>query len=162
MKKDLVLYYSKNNTTQETVEKIKRLKNNKVNIINIKDAPKIKFDDIDRIFIGTGIYMGGIPQKVKAFIKKYHSDFKNKKIVFFIHGIISKDIYNDIVYKAVNNLIDKNNIEIIFLGGKLDIMKQNFIIRKLLIEVAKQNNFDPYNANTIDNNQIDKFLNYFK
>lgn len=161
MSKKLVLYFSKNNTTKETVNKIQSKNPENVKIMDLTKVKKIDYKNVSTVFIGTGIYMSSIPGKVKKFIKANGEKFKNKEVVFFVHGIISKDIYKDVVYKAIDGILDKNKVKVYYLGGKLDITKQNFIIRKLLIEVAKQNNFDPYNANTIDNDKINELLKCF-
>lgn len=161
MKEKIVLYFSKNNTTAETVEKIKNKVDENTQIVDLAKSKKIDFRDVKTVYIGTGIYMGSIPGKVKKYIKANAESLNGKEIVFFVHGIISKDIYKDIVNKVVDGILEKSKIKIYYLGGKLDITKQNFIIRKLLIEVAKQNNFDPYNANTIDNEKINELLKNF-
>lgn len=50
--------------------------------------------------------------------------------------------------------MDKENYNCVYLGGKLDLAAQNFIIRKLLIELGKKNGFDPHNANTLEHQNI--------
>lgn len=161
MNKKLILYFSKNGTTKETVELIKNKTNNQVDIINVGNGLKSDIKNYDIIFIGTGIYMGGIPGKIKKIIKSNKDVLKDKKVIFFIHGIISKEEYKNIIRKAIKDYLDINKIDIYYLGGKLDITKQNFFIKKLLKEVAKQNNFDPYNANTIDSAEINRLLEWF-
>ncbi len=162
MNKDLVIYYSKNGTTMETVEKMKKASNNQVDVLDINSKDTKDLSQYNRIFIGCGVVASNLPGKVVKYIKANSTLLKSKKVVFFIHGLISESNYSGMVDTAVKNLIPSSNYEVVYLGGKLDINKQNFIIKKMLLVIAKQNNLDPNNANTLNEKSISKLLKYFE
>ena len=161
MSKDVIVYYSKNGTTHETVEKIKQTAKKQVDIFDLNDKSAIDLTQYDRIFIGCGIYASNLQGKVSKFIKANSSVLKSKKVIFFIHGLISEASYKDAVENAAKNILPATSYEIHYLGGKLDISKQNFIVKNMLKAIAKQANIDPNNANTLMENRIADFLRCF-
>uniref|UniRef100_UPI0032613E57 flavodoxin domain-containing protein n=1 Tax=Clostridium sp. NkU-1 TaxID=1095009 RepID=UPI0032613E57 len=145
---------SKNNTTEETVELIKKNSKNPLDTYKITDAGNLDLSGYSHIYIGTGIYAGGIPQPVAKYISKHKNELIKKPVTFFLHGLISQKEYQTIIDNAVSKYLDKENYNCVYLGGKLDLAAQNFIIRKLLIELGKKNGFDPHNANTLEHQNI--------
>lgn len=160
MNNNLVIYKSKNGTTKETVEKIK-LKSPSTTVVDIDQTQKADLSSADHVFIGCGIYMGKVDAKIKKFISANKVELAGKKVTFFIHGIISQDTYKQAVSTAVSGNLDMSKVDILYLGGKLDIMTQNFIVRKMLCQIAKQHNFDPYHADTMDQAKIDQLIAMF-
>lgn len=161
MGKNLVLYFSKNNTTKETVDKIVKKAGSSVDTVDLKKAGAVDFSKYDKVFIGCGIYAGKVDGTVKKFIAKNKSGLAGKNVVFFIHGIISQDTYKQAVSTAIAGNLDMNKVKVMYLGGKLDITTQNFLVKKMLIAIAKQNNFDPYNANTLSDAKVNELLAMF-
>jgi menaquinone-dependent protoporphyrinogen IX oxidase len=154
MIKNLILYMSKNNTTTETVEIIKKKSKNQLDIYKITDADSLDLSKYTGIYIGTGIYAGSIPQPVTKYISKYKNELLKKPITFFLHGLASQKEYQRIIDNAVSKYLGKENYNCIYLGGKLDLAAQNFIIRRFLIEIGKKKGFDPNNANTLEYQNI--------
>lgn len=161
MKKDIVVYYSKNNTTKETIERIKKTSKNDVEIFDLNNKGNIDISQFERIFIGCGIYGDHLQKKVINFLKCNAQLLKSKKTIFFIHGIISEASYRKIVENDVKKYVDLNKSEIFYLGGKIDIEKQNFFIKKMIFIIAKKNNFDPYNNSSLSEQKISEFLKLF-
>lgn len=161
MIKNLILYMSKNNTTAETVELIKKKSKNQLDIYRITEADNLNLSSYTGIYIGTGIYAGSIPQPVTKYVSKYKNELLKKPITFFVHGLASKIEYQRIIDNAVSKYLGKGSYNCIYLGGKLDLAAQNFIIRKFLIEVGKKKGFDPNNANTLEYQNIKELAEQF-
>lgn len=161
MDKKAIVYYSKNGTTQETVDRIKRDVKKQFDVFDLNQKCIINLNKYDHIFIGCGIQAFHLPGKVVKFIKNNYEQLKSKKITFFIHGIISESTYHQAIEASIGNMIPKDSYNVFYLGGKLDLNKQNFLVKQMLIAIAKQYKFDPYKANTLDDAKIYEFVNYF-
>lgn len=146
--KNLILYASKNNTTEETVLRIKAHAEHSLDIHKISEAEDLDLSGYSHIYIGTGIYGGKLPGSVTSYVKKNKESLCRKPVTFFVHGLDSQESYSRIVNQGVSRYLEDNNYENIYLGGKLDISAQNFFIRMILIEIAKKNHFDPNMADT--------------
>ncbi|MDR1772108.1 MAG: flavodoxin domain-containing protein [Hungatella sp.] len=161
MVNNLILYLSKNNTTAETVELIKKNSKNPLDTYKITDVGNLDLSRYSHIYIGTGIYAGRIPEPVTKYISKHKNELINKPITFFLHGLASQKEYQRIADNAVSKYLDKKNYNCVYLGGKLDLAAQNFIIRKFMIEVGKKKGFDPRNANTLEHQKIRELAEHF-
>lgn len=161
MKKDAVVYYSKNNTTKETVGLIRNTGKKDIDIFDLHDNSCPDISGYGTVYIGCGIYTGHLSGSVIKFIKTRRVQLQSKKLVFFIHGLISKQNYRRIVEQDLKKYIHLNSVRLFYLGGKLDIKKQNFFIRKMMKVIAKNNDFDPDNSNTLDEQKIAEFLKLF-
>lgn len=156
-----VLYYSVNGTTKETVDKINKETAQTIAIFDLKQNIKVNLNEYDQVFVGCGIYTSKISNKVVAFFKNNKEILATKKVSLFLHGLISEDNYMDIVS---NDLIRKHDVkfdQIIYLGGKLDINKQNFFIKPILLSIAKKHNLDPVNANNLNDTRLNDLINCF-
>lgn len=158
--KSLILYYSKNNTTKETVQKIAR--NKDVDVFDLRKLDNVRISDYENIYIGSGIYMGTLPKIVKKNIKNISSSLKGKNIIYFVHGIISQANYKEIINNSIGEYLNDSHTRYIYLGGKLDVSKQNFIIKKMLKQIAKQNNLDPDYVDTRDKAFIEGLIDDIK
>lgn len=158
MLKDLIVYSSKNGTTKETVEKIKASVTKDIDIVDLNIKTSVDLKQYDRIFIGAGIYASHLQNKVVKFIKANGNALKTKKVMFFIHGIVSEANYKGAIESAVKNILNSGSYESYYLGGKLDINKQNFIVKKMLTVISKQANIDPNNANTLNEKKIEELI----
>lgn len=158
--KSLILYYSKNNTTKETVEKISR--NKDVDVCDLSKLDNVRISDYENIYIGSGIYMGSLPGTVKKHIKKISKSLEGKNIIYFVHGIISQKNYKEIINNSIGEYLSNSNTRYLYLGGKLDVSKQNFIIKKMLKQIAKQNNLNPNYVDTRNRTCIEGLINDIK
>lgn len=161
MIKNLILYMSKNNTTAETVELIKRKSKNPLDIYKITDANNLDLSRYSHIYIGTGIYSGMIPGPVTKYVSKHKNELIKKQITFFVHGVVSQKNYQTIVDSAVSKYLGKERYNCVYLGGKLDLAAQNFIVRKFLTEIGKKNGFDPHNSNLLEHKNIQDLIERF-
>lgn len=159
--KNLVLYASRNNTTEETVSRIKSHANHPIEIYKITDAGDLDLSGYSHIYIGTGIYGGKLPNSVTSYVKKNKVSICQKPVTFFIHGLDSQDSYSKIVNQGVSRYLEGNHYESIYLGGKLDISAQSFMIRMILTEIAKKNHFDPNKADTRNEEIISELIKRF-
>lgn len=159
--KNLVLYASRNNTTEETVLRIKSHANDPIDIYKISETGDLNLSLYSHIYIGTGIYGGRLPYSITSYVKKNKVVLRQKPVTFFIHGLDSQDKYTKIVDQGVSRYLEGNPYESIYLGGKLDISSQSFIIKMILIEIANKNHFDPNNADTRKEEAISELIKRF-
>jgi menaquinone-dependent protoporphyrinogen IX oxidase len=146
--KNLILYASKNNTTEETVSRIMTHAIHPLTIHKISEVGELDLSGYNHIYIGAGIYGGKLPNIVTTYVKKNRESLCHKPVTFFIHGLDSQESYSRIVNQGVSRYLDSQSYDSVYLGGKLDISTQNFLIRMILTEIAKKNHFDPNMADT--------------
>ncbi len=146
--KNLILYASKNNTTEETVSRIMTHAIHPLAIHKISEVGDLDFSSYSHIYIGAGIYGGKLPHSVTTYVKKYKESLCQKPVTFFIHGLDSQESYSRIVNQGVSRYMNSQSYDSVYLGGKLDISTQNFLIKMILMEIAKKNHFDPNMADT--------------
>ncbi|MBZ4646027.1 MAG: flavodoxin/nitric oxide synthase [Clostridia bacterium] len=158
MIKDVIVYSTEGGTTKETAEKMKMAAKNKVDVFNIKDKPVINLNQYNRVFIGSGVYAGSLAPDVIKFIEKNTSILKSKKIIFFVHALGSESEYEKIVSRSVKNYIPSNRYEIFYLGGKVDVKKQNFFIRMMISILVKKLKLDPEHPNNIDEKKVEELM----
>lgn len=154
----MIVYYSKNGTTKETVERIKNECKKKFDIFDLNSKSIMDLSKYDRIIIGCGIYMSHLPSKIVEFIKSNSSQLQAKKVIFFVHGLIAELKYDGIIESVVKKRMILNNYETFYLGGKLNTKGQNFIVKQMIRSIAKQNKLDTDNINTLNEQRISRFL----
>lgn len=157
MKKVLVAYYSMGGTTKGTSDKLKNLNPQQIDAIDLKNGGKPSAEQYKSIYIGSGVYGGNMPPEICNFIKSNSAVLQNRKVVFFIHALGSEDKYNNIVKTAVNGMI--SDYQVIYLGGRADVSKQNFFIRALLRMLAKKKNLDLALPDNIIKENVEKLVN---
>ncbi|MGL5417684.1 MAG: flavodoxin domain-containing protein [Clostridium sp.] len=158
----LVLYYSKNGTTQMTVDKMKKKTNSEYEYINLKNKSDISIDKYTRIFIGCGIYVGTIEKQVRNFLDLNSSLLKNKEVIFFIHGLASENNYKDVIKASIKDGSLVDGCKVFYLGGQLDIKKQNFLVKQMLKVIAKKKRLDINNMRNLDEKTIEEFIKTLK
>jgi hypothetical protein len=67
--------------------------------------------------------------------------------------------YNKVVKQKLADFIDTFE-KIFYLGGYINITRQNFPVKRLLFVIAKQNNLDPCNADPINDGRIKELITY--
>lgn len=167
MKKPLIVYYSKNGTTEETVKRIKKETANEVATLDLQSKErKIRGEllaQYEEIYIGCGIYMEKLPSPVVRFLLQNQEVLKNKRIILFLHGLISGANYPGIVEKSLKRCKALAFERILYLGGKLDIREQNIFIRSLLSALAKKsrNTILRNSANNLIEEKITELIKCF-
>lgn len=158
MNKPLIVYYSKNGTTDATVRRIKKETAREVDTFDLRSMKTSigaeLLNEYEEIYIGCGIYMGKLPSKVVRFLSENQDVLKSKRLILFLHGLISDTNYTEIVEKSLKRCKALDFKRILYLGGKLDIRKQNIFIRTLLSFIAKEYNFDPSSGNNLMEEKI--------
>lgn len=156
MKSVLVAYYSNGGTAKGTSNKLRNLNAQKVDIVDLKEHCTVDVKQYKNIYIGSGVYGGNLPLEISNFIKSNSSALIGKKVVFFIHALGSEDKYQEIVKKAVNGMI--LNYQVIYLGGRAELSKQNFFIKALIRMLAKKKNLDMEIPDNIITANVDKLV----
>lgn len=158
MGNDIILFASKNGTTKDTVNKIKKSCRKDIKFVDLNGNDKIDLEKYDRIIIGSGIYASRLNSEVANFLKTNCNELKSKELVFFIHGLDAENSYNEIIKKGSDSQLV--NFTAFYLGGRLDVEKQNFFVRLLLGRIAKKKNLDAKNMSTLNEKKIDEFIEY--
>lgn len=159
--KRIVIYTSKYGASRKTAERLKK-EGIVSRCVDLADEQSINFEDCSMIVLGGGIYMGQLNKKIVVFLKKYEEELQGKEIVLYIHGLISETNYKTIICKAVGKFLERNKLNTIYLGGELDTEQLGFVNRVMLKEIAKENNLDPLQPNTISEEAYQKLVMLIK
>jgi menaquinone-dependent protoporphyrinogen IX oxidase len=158
MHNDVIIFASSNGTTKETVDKIKKSCKKEVKIINLNEASDVDLGKYDRVFIGCGIYASRLNNKISNFLKTYGDMLKTKKIVFFIHGLDGEASYLDIIKKDVEKSFKSSDYKAFYLGGKINIKEQNFVVRLMFKGIAKKRNLDMNHMSNLNDKKIAELI----
>lgn len=157
MNKTLILYYTKYQTTLTTAMKIKQSLPIDCDVFSVKELKSIS-NDYSIVILGTPIFMGSIPKEFIQFCENNKQILMQKKIYLYIHGLVSKKEYLDIVQRSLDKNLVSKFIAIDFFGGKLDYQKMNFLLRFIFKKMAKSLGLESDNPNTVSDEKIDQFI----
>jgi menaquinone-dependent protoporphyrinogen oxidase len=153
--KTLLIYQSKNEATREIANRIAAQLGETV-IHDLKDgAPSL--DRYDCVIIGSPIYAGMVPKKVKSFVEQHTEELYGKKLALFLSGL---DDSKEQAYFQANFSSQIRQAAVVksFLGGIYDPKKTGFMMRLIVKAVAKLSDY----ANTIDDTKIKTFAEALK
>lgn len=151
--KTLIIYASKHGCTEKCSNLLKDKLNGQVKIVDIKkdNVPEIAL--FDNIIIGGSIYMGRIQKGVNEFCLKNISQFKNKKLGFFICCMSENDIAEKQINTSFPEELLSKAIAIENFGGEFIFKKMNFFERFIIKKISKTSN----DKSTISEEKINKF-----
>jgi len=157
MKKNKILIaygtrYGATTSTTEEIAKILRDKGFEVKVVNLKKEKVQDINEYDLVIIGSGMKMEMWTSKAKAFLKKFSSELKKKKVAIFVSSggralMEYKGERDEIVRINKKYLEDKaskydlNPISMTMFGGIWDYNQMGKIYRKFL--EAERENFIP-------------------
>jgi len=157
MKKNKILIaygtrYGATTSTTEEIAKILRDKGFEVKVVNLKKEKVQDINAYDLVIIGSGMKMEMWTSKAKAFLKKFSSELKKKKVAIFVSSggralMEYKGERDEIVRINKKYLEDKaskydlNPISMTMFGGIWDYNQMGKIYRKFL--EAERENFIP-------------------
>lgn len=118
--KTIILYTSKNGTTEKCALKLKQ-KLGEVKVVNLRiETPNI--EDYDNIIIGSAIRMGTLMKEARKFINSNESLLCSKKLgIFVCNGTI--EATDDVINANLSQEIIESSIAIMSFGGELNIDK---------------------------------------
>lgn len=154
--KSLIIYVSKRGTTKESAEKVGKAIN--ADIVDIKEIKRVNLEDYDKVIIGSYLYAGMIPGKMKKFILKNVNLLKNKKLSFFIMGVSNSSEAIETFKKQLPNELFDNNTIISHFGGELRMDKMNFLEKFITKKIQESENINP----KINEEAIKDFINGVK
>ena len=154
--KTLIIYVSKRGTTKESAIKVGN--DIKADVIGIKEVNQNILKDYEQVIIGSYLYAGMIPAKMKKFIINNAGILKSKKISFFVMGIgQDKEMIETFKKQLPKELID-NIFAIEHFGGEMRLDKANFFEKIILKKVVEEQKLNP----KVNEEAINNFINRIK
>jgi len=135
--------YGATTSTTEEIAKILQGEGFEVKVVNLKEEKVQDIKKFDLVIIGSGMKMEMWTSKAKAFLKKFSSELKKKKLAIFVSSggralIEHKGEHDEIDRITKKYLEDKaskyglNPISMTMFGGVWDYNKMSKIYRKFL------------------------------
>ncbi|MBP2654673.1 MAG: flavodoxin [Firmicutes bacterium] len=147
----LIVYATKYGFTKKCAEKLAEGLAGQADICNIKSEVPPDLMHYDKLIIGGPIYAGKIRKEITRFCKKNLDTLKNKRIAFFICGMVE-----DNVQAQINTSFPKELLSVAItkehFGGEYKFDKMNFIERFIVKKVSGSSN----NVSNIITENIDK------
>ena len=144
--------YGATTGTAEEIAKVLREEGFEVKDVNLKEEKVKDISEYELVIIGSGMKMNMWTSKAKAFLNKFSSELKKKKVAFFVSSggralMEYKGEHEEIDRITKKYLKDKaskyglNPISMIMFGGIWDYNQMGKIYRKFLD--AEKENFIP-------------------
>jgi menaquinone-dependent protoporphyrinogen oxidase len=143
--KTLLVYGTRYGATAETAAEIAKTLNEEGLDVKLVNAKEEKIKDIspyDLIIVGSGVQMGKWIGEVEDFVKRFQTQFAQKKLAVFVSSMKTIDEREgklDKVEEArkwdLDSKIEKYGLQPIavgFFGGVLDFNKMNFLLRRTM------------------------------
>jgi menaquinone-dependent protoporphyrinogen oxidase len=128
--------------TSEEIAKTLREEGLDVKVVNAKEEKIKDISPYDLIIVGSGVQMGKWTGEVEDFVKRFHTQFAQKKLAVFVSSMKTIDEREgklDKVAEArkwdLDGKIEKYGLQPIavgFFGGVLDFNKMNFLLRRTM------------------------------
>ena len=119
--KILICYYSKTGNTELIAKNMyEALKDHEVSIKPIQDVKYDELNNYDIVFLGSGIYAGGVGKEINKLIKE-SSNLPKKFVLFYTHANPDPKFYKK-AFNKVRRELEKREIEII---GEFDCIGEN-------------------------------------
>ena len=138
--KVLILYMSKNGSTEKTVERLSSLLGyNTSTTINLQNQEVPSLEQFDTVIIGGSIYFGKIQKKIKQFCSDRLDELFTKKVGLFLCYLDEKNRHEEFLDAFPGELIDHAKATGLF-GGEISFNKMNFfekIISKKALGISK-------------------------
>jgi len=153
--KILIAYGTRYGATRSTTEEIAKVLQGEgfeVKVVNLKEEKVKDISKFELVIIGSGMRMAMWTSKAKAFLKKFSSELKKKKVAIFVSSgaralMEYKGEHDEITRITKKYLEDKaskydlNPISMTMFGGIWDYNQMSKIYRKFLD--AEKENFIP-------------------
>jgi menaquinone-dependent protoporphyrinogen oxidase len=143
--KALLVYgtrYGATATTSTEIAKVLAEEGLDVKVVNAKEEKIKAVSEYDLIIVGTGVQMGKWTGEVEDFVKRFQTQFAQKKLAVFVSSMKTIDEREgklDKVEEArkwdIDGKIEKYGLQPIaigFFGGVLDFNKMNFLFRRTM------------------------------
>lgn len=130
MNKILIVYASKNGTTEKCAYKLANILK-LVEVVNLNSTYNIDLDDYETIIIGSNIRMKSFSKRVKKFIKDNRVILLNKKVAYFICCAYQENKGQYFDTNIPKDLLEKAIIYDTF-GGEIPINKCNLFDKMLI------------------------------
>jgi menaquinone-dependent protoporphyrinogen oxidase len=138
--KTAIIYTTKYGTTEKVAASIaERLKEtHEVELFSLKNNPHPDISKFELVILGSPIYMGQVPGKMKAFCKANEAVLLQKKTSLFICGMYpDKEQRHKELKDAYSEVLQNNAAVTGFFGGAFIFERMNFIERLIIKKIAK-------------------------
>ncbi|MBY8985928.1 MAG: flavodoxin domain-containing protein [Candidatus Lokiarchaeota archaeon] len=150
--KILIAYGTRYGATASTAEEISQVLQEEGFNLKVVDLKKEKIQDIadfELVIVGSGMKMDMWTRKAKAFLKKFSSELKKKKVAIFVssggRALMEHKGENDEIDRITKKYLEDkaskyglSPISMTMFGGVWDYNKMNKIYRKIL-DAEKEN-----------------------
>ena len=152
-----IIYTTKYGTTEKVAasiaEKLKGTNTVEMFSLNTNTYPNIQ--DFETVILGTPIYAGQAPNKIKAFCKANKSVLLQKMMGLFVCGMHpDKEQQHKELKDAYPEVLLKNATVAEFMGGAFLFERMNFFERLIIKKIAKTTT----SIQQIDLNVVDEFV----
>lgn len=151
--KSIVIYVSKRGTTKESAEKMGNAI--KADVIDVNEVKRVNLREYDKVIIGSYLYAGMIPGKMKKFISKNIELLKSKSVNFFVMGVGKPNEMLEIFKKQLPKELLDSDTMISHFGGELRMEKMNFLERFIIKKIQEKEQFNC----GINEDAIKEFIN---
>lgn len=135
--RSLIVYASKNGTTEKCARMLAEQLTDKVDLVNLQTTPSPDLAPYDTVVIGGPIYAGKILKEVTAFCDAHLEQLTEKKLGLFICGLQEEDtIEKELNANFPQPLQDKAAVKSYF-GGELYFSKMGRFERWMMKKMAK-------------------------
>ncbi|MHA1268419.1 MAG: flavodoxin family protein [Candidatus Helarchaeota archaeon] len=132
----LICYHSETGNTELVAKNIaKGFENEDLTILPAKDVDPASINSYDIVFLGTGVYAGGVGKSLSNLIKLI-TEFPKKVALFYTHTN-PDPAYHGKAFKKIKKILEKNNVDII---GQFDCIgeNKNKKITEMLIKMSPE------------------------
>ncbi len=134
--KTLGIYYSKTGVTRDVMNQIQNAIT--MDVYDIKSQPTSTLNDYQRIIVGTPVYIGMFPSKIKKYLKQNADKLINKELYLYTVGGEEPTDYQALFELSKVDLTLYHHIKkIVYCGGEFRFEKLSFFPRVLLKMVSK-------------------------
>lgn len=135
--KALIVYASKFGFTEKCAQLLAKKLNGHVDIYNVKEPLPLKFEDYQKIIIGSSIYMGKIHREMRQFCNDHLQAILKLDIGLFITGAQEGlTLKNEMIENFPIEIREKSRV-VGYFGYAFDFDKMNFIERMIINNVAR-------------------------
>ncbi|MCY6957231.1 flavodoxin domain-containing protein [Clostridium brassicae] len=159
---NLIIYATKYGCTEKCAEILSEKLMGKVDLCNLKVEKVPELLQYDKIIIGGSIYAGKIQKEVSEFCLKNICMLKDRKVGFFICGMLKGDKAKMQINDCFPQELLINAVVTESFGGEFRFDKMNFMERFIIKMISKKDKSIPrLNINKNVSDILDENINRF-
>lgn len=134
-----ILYISRRGTTEKVARLIaEALPEHEVRLINLDEEPEPDLQPWDGLIIGGPIYIGELPEKLRAWLMRHLDILRSKRLGLFICGMIPDPAQQEQeLRRAFPTALQEKAKAMAFLGGAFVQEKLNLFEKMIVLFLSK-------------------------